>query len=257
MRPATKTRRADIWIARTDCLALAGQAPLSDALRGMLDHTELTRLSRLRFESDRHVYLLSHGLCRVLLGRAMGMSSPYRGCFVKERLGKPRVQGSRPYFSISHSAPWVAVMVCPDAACGVDIESHRDMQRCHMAVGYCLSESERRVLQEAESAEHMFMKIWTLKEAYLKAHGVGLSRPMTEFSVIDRAGAVTTSDDGALRMQAHHRRAEAYHLAAWTVCDDALPVREHLLDTAQVIALCCGGIEPSAPRRPALHLQAA
>lgn len=244
-------RSAHIWIACTDCFDDIGGARISLALEALLDDVERRQIERFRFDRDRRAYLLSHGLCRLLLGRMLGRAAPNRNAYLKARFGKPRVRGSHPFFSISHSAPWVTVMISPQAPCGVDIEVVGRSQRYEALTRYCLSERERVVLDEAEDRLHMLLKIWTLKEAYLKAQGVGLTRAMTSFSVIDRAGAVATSDDGHNRMQPYHRRADTYHLAAWTVAATKLPVREHLLDSAAVLeALGCKA-DADARRAPA------
>ena len=88
--------------------------------------------------------------------------------------GKPFVAGCE--FSISHSGPWLAVVVSGSAV-GVDVESQRPRRNAAEIAARFFSARDILSLQETEAArrEIFFLRQWVAKEAALKAAGVGLS----------------------------------------------------------------------------------
>lgn len=75
------------------------------------------------------------------------------------------------YFSLSHSGDW-AVCALDDAPIGVDLEQHRVLDKERLAARY-LGVTAPVTLEE-------FFSLWTQKESYLKAVGIGLSGLHTE-----------------------------------------------------------------------------
>ena len=154
----------------------------------MLDPIELARLDRLRFSSDRHLFLVSHALLRCVLGRTLGRE-PESLEFERGVQGKPQLSDQDPAsaplaFNLSHSGVLAVVAVHAGAAAiGVDIESHRPERRFDALAQRYFSAAEvvalRALPDEARSGR--FYDLWTLKEAYLKARGTGLQLPLGDF----------------------------------------------------------------------------
>lgn len=194
-RRAAPGPRAEVLVFDT---ALRRDPAELAAWEGWLDDDERRRLSRLRFESDRHVFLVSHALLRGALGRAVGADARELR-FVRGEHGKPALDpdwlGSReaPAFNLSHSGTFGAVAICHGTGeVGVDIEQHRPGRRFGALARRNFAAAEVRDLEalpEAERPSH-FYDVWTLKEAYLKARGTGLQLPL--------AGFRFRFDDGAL-----------------------------------------------------------
>lgn len=83
--------------------------------------------------------------------------------------GKPYIKGEEYFFNISHSDGFVAVVFATqDIAVDVQYIDNKDHSNIY-----------RRVLTEAEKSlvknQHDFFKLWTLKEAYFKLLGIGIS----------------------------------------------------------------------------------
>lgn len=107
--------------------------------------------------------------------------------------GKPRIflpQGRSLEFNVSHTAGIIAVAFTRNGDIGVDIESrdsYSNMNIHSIARQYFL-QSEVDVITTADRqlAFSEFFRMWTLKEAALKAVGAGLSAPLRSVDVAHR-----------------------------------------------------------------------
>ncbi len=82
--------------------------------------------------------------------------------------GKPYLEGG-PYFSISHCKAGIAVAI-DDAPIGIDIETIRHANED--LVERTMNEKERLGIRELGMRE--FTRLWTQKEAIVKAEGTGI-----------------------------------------------------------------------------------
>lgn len=92
--------------------------------------------------------------------------------------GRPEVQ-----FNLSHSGEWVVCAVDSQAV-GIDIEKIEAVVNMELAKQFfsCQEWRELAALSFSEQAV-AFFRLWTHKESYLKALGVGLSKPLNSFTV--------------------------------------------------------------------------
>lgn len=101
--------------------------------------------------------------------------------------GKPYAVGADAvHFNLSHSGDYVAA-VFSSAEAGIDIEQLQDAK---MAVAHRFFKTEEyRCLKECpqEEQNRLFTKLWTRKEAYIKAVGEGMRLPLTSFSVLEES----------------------------------------------------------------------
>jgi 4'-phosphopantetheinyl transferase len=152
-----------------------------------LDSTERARSSRFRLLEDRLTYIAAHWLLRTALSAISGNSSTdWR--FVVEKHGKPRIDpqaGLPEYeFSLSHARGFVACAICAGAKIGIDVETlAHERARFDNATNF-FSPSEVMLLRNTPAAQQaaVFFRLWTLKEAFIKATGEGLSRSLVSFS---------------------------------------------------------------------------
>ncbi|KAF7107615.1 LOW QUALITY PROTEIN: hypothetical protein CFC21_108221 [Triticum aestivum] len=91
-------------------------------------------------------------------------------------------------FNISHTSSLIACGIAMDANIGIDIEEKkRKTTKSILSLARRFSPSEADYLAEISDSyaqEKEFFKLWTLKEAYVKALGLGLSgAPLNEFSI--------------------------------------------------------------------------
>ena len=159
---------------------------LPEAVLGQpLSANERERGRRFRFERDRRRFVTARGLLRRLLGRYLGLE-PSRLRFGYGPRGKPFLAGEDELrFNVSHSGGLALLAFAWDRELGVDVEEEREVEEAEaIARRYFSSWEERelRLLTEVER-QAAFFRCWTRKEAFIKATGDGLSRPLDAFDV--------------------------------------------------------------------------
>lgn len=178
------TAAVDISIAHLDEAALLG-GPNTAAL-AMLGEDERERRSRLRFAKDRNAFALAHVLLRTSLSRHADLP-PAAWSFERGSHGKPALSPAQMaayglHFSLSHAGAVAACAVTRIGAVGVDVEPpDRDID-IPALTSIALTTDEAAALAglDAAAARRRFLIFWTLKEAYVKARGLGLSLPMQQ-----------------------------------------------------------------------------
>jgi 4'-phosphopantetheinyl transferase len=159
------------------------------ALVELLDPHEHERLGRFRREIDGARYLAAHALVRIVLADIVDVPPAAlmfdRTCRCGEQHGKPRLTSGGPAFSLTHAGDLVGVAV-HDAPVGLDVEQARPLTDLAAMAAHACSPDET-VPDEAA-----FFRLWTRKEALLKASGDGLSAPMSGITV-DAQGTVSWS----------------------------------------------------------------
>ena len=154
-------------------------------LRNALDEEELARAARYRNPRDGARFAAGRGYLRRVLGSYLGVD-PAAVDFAYGPFGKPELAGEHSLaFNLAHSEGLALLAVTRGAAVGADIEFARpgfggiDIAERFFAAGEV---RELTALPEAEQ-EAGFLRCWTRKEAYVKAHGAGLSMELDSFEV--------------------------------------------------------------------------
>jgi 4'-phosphopantetheinyl transferase len=169
-----------VWYAVTERLA---ESALAEA-RDLLSPAERARCDRFRFDRDRRDFAAAHALLRQALTVHEGApASPWS--FEEGVHGKPFLAPGQSAleFNLAHTHGLVACVLTHVGPVGVDVESlDRAVNGDDIAERY-FSPSEIAGLQELAGVERSrrFIELWTLKEAYLKAIGAGLSNPLNDF----------------------------------------------------------------------------
>lgn len=125
--------------------------------------------------------------------KGIALPAPLR--FSETASGKPFLDGcDAVHFNLSHCKGLAVCLLSPHE-CGVDAEPKRSLRE--KVVRRVCSRSERTALLSEEDKDLFFTRLWTLKEAYVKAVGVGISYPMREVSFALQGGAIRCSRSGA------------------------------------------------------------
>jgi 4'-phosphopantetheinyl transferase len=165
-----------------------------EACRAMLTQQERLRAEVFRFEADRRQYVMTHAVLRILLGGFLHIE-PAAVEIVGEGGSKPglRVGPDRPdlHFNLSHTRGAALIGIAAGREVGIDIEQKRPMEDLHGLARSVMSADELQEWERfaPESRLNTFYRVWTRKEAYLKAIGLGLFRNLQEVTVPMAASA--------------------------------------------------------------------
>ncbi|MBI1890861.1 MAG: 4'-phosphopantetheinyl transferase superfamily protein [Burkholderiales bacterium] len=219
-----------VWLAYPEKISLER---LSARYLSVLDAEEKERFHRFHFDPDRHHYLAAHVLLRLTLSRYAPLP-PSEWRFVRGSHGKPAIAPDSNLpplcFNLSHTKGLVACVISLDRECGIDVETIRPMRDMQGVAQTVFSPSEIAWLNSHAEADlpRKFFSLWTLKEAYIKAIGLGFSAPVPKISF----------DMTALRLEigypaTHDRASWFFHLQQATAMHS--------------LALASRGTEPASP----------
>lgn len=169
-----------------------------ETLWATLASDEQERAQRFYFDEHRRAYIVGRGLLRQLLGRYLQRKAEaiqfeytdYNKPFLASTTCGLNDSNSDFRFNLSHSGSVVLYAFGYGRELGVDVEFIKpDFDYLGVAEGF-FSESERAALHSLPIVDQPqgFFNCWTRKEAYIKAHGEGLSLPLDQFDVTLRPG---------------------------------------------------------------------
>jgi 4'-phosphopantetheinyl transferase len=160
----------------------------SVAMNGMLSADERQRADRFRFNKDRVQFIQSRAALRFILGNYLSIA-PNKVEFSYSTYGKPSLaNGSSPstlQFNLSRRDNLALLAIANNREVGVDVEITRnDLPLAQMAET-SFSQPELTTWRNLPPNLRTlgFFNCWTRKEAYIKAHGEGLSFPLKQFDV--------------------------------------------------------------------------
>ena len=205
-------------------------------LMALLSDEERHRLTRFHFERDRLLFLVAHALLRITLSRHASIE-PHAWQFRTGSHGRPEIAEprSRLRFSLSHTRGLAACAIILDRDIGLDVEYVSNdipidvAERCLFAPG-----ATRHTHTSIDDRARLFLEYWTLKEAYSKARGLGLSLPMDQFSLYkDTGGKWRIAVDPTL-----YEDQERWRFWSWHVSNDhqlalAIDSKWHSISTAK------------------------
>ena len=95
---------------------------------------------------------------------------------LKDEMGKPYLKNNEVYFNVSHSGEYLALAIS-ESPVGIDIQEPKNIR----------DGLYRKVVQPAEQSligekrQENFLRLWSLKESFVKAEGKGLRIPMKDY----------------------------------------------------------------------------
>ncbi len=192
----------------------SGDPALEAACRALLEPHELARTARFHF-----------------VRTALSRYAPVRpqdwrfaeGPFGRPRIGGPMTQAIQGLdFNLSHTDGLIVLALARNLEMGVDAE-HLGRNASLELADHFFSPAEAKALAALPPSRraHRFFELWTLKESYIKARGMGLQIPLDSFGF-----ALDEADDRigfALFSNAHGD--DAPHRHFWQL----RPTPEHLV----------------------------
>ena len=158
------------------------------AFRALLSPGERARADAFAFEEPRRAFTVSRGRLRLLLASLAGGAPGARRLF-EDDLGKPRLGGEcgqgRWRFNVSHSGGLWACAVALHREVGLDVEAVRPERPVESIMNRYFAPAEAAAILALPAGERSaaFHRVWTRKEAWLKARGFGITVSLDSFEV--------------------------------------------------------------------------
>jgi len=155
---------------------------LADWHAGLLSPEEREKSRCFVFDKDRRLFVAARALIRSALSHDCGIP-PARWRFAPGPQGKPVVAGPQGHpplrFNLAHTRGLVVAAVARSGQVGVDVEYVAGgVDRTLIETCCCASEAAAIERVSVEDRADAFLALWTLKEAYVKARGIGLALPL-------------------------------------------------------------------------------
>lgn len=211
-RPSLKEGEVHVWQVFLDW-------PLEEIRKRLanLSSEEKACAQRLVNSLHRCYYIASHAALRSILTLYLSDPAPLK--FRYNKHGKPYlINEPSLYFNLSDSHRVALYAITTNVEVGVDIESMRSNIHAKDIAERFFSPNEIAAFRTLPKGQHLegFYRIWTMKEAYIKVIGRGLSFGLDQFTTNINVDAVKM--DGLLTVEGDPNLARW-----WTLCSISSP----------------------------------
>ena len=184
MKPV-RNNRVDIIL-----FELEGDSSRLGLLYQQLSEDEKLRAARFRFDKHRNRFIFGRGSIREILADRVSCQ-PREVSFELNQFGKPKLSGLQHgrclEFNASSSECLGAIAISELFALGLDIEKIKKngLKDFDLVVKSEFTKPEIDWYQQQDDEHRIlaFYRLWTCKEAYLKALGIGLSGKLNSFMI--------------------------------------------------------------------------
>jgi 4'-phosphopantetheinyl transferase len=188
----------DLWCAYPDDLL---SEEFAQACLRLLSADEHERWCSYKFDRSKREYLATHALARTALSHGRGIAPDVLRFEIGPH-GKPTLNPECGLaFNLSNAVGLVVCLVGVGGALGVDVEPRARAESIREVSARVFSPLELAQLHDLPADQQLerCLQLWTLKEAYIKARGLGFKLPLRSLSfVYETADAVRLQFDPIL-----------------------------------------------------------
>jgi 4'-phosphopantetheinyl transferase len=180
-------------------------------LSALLDREERQRADSYSHVPSREQFIVTRGTLRILLGHYLDLA-PSVLRLAAEAQGKPVLaSGTELHFNVSHTTGLALIAVTRLGPVGIDVERLHDRPTHLDMAARFFTPAESAALRQLPPDRRLeaFFHVWTRKEAFLKAVGLGLSHGLERFEV-----SVPPDDPARIR----HIDGDRDAGARWSLC---------------------------------------
>jgi 4'-phosphopantetheinyl transferase len=162
---------------------------LSQAVDSLISPAEFAQAQKFLTRQARDSYLMKRAFVRTVLSQYIDVS-PQSWTFRANAYGKPEVAtpaaGRSLRFSLANTDGLVICAVAPGRDIGVDAEMIDSTVETDEIADHFFAPTEVAALRALplDEQQYRFFEFWTLKEAYIKASGLGMSLPLEKFAFV-------------------------------------------------------------------------
>lgn len=175
-----KPNQVHLWlIDQQDVLAV----DMLPTYAELLSDNELKRMAELQSTKRKQQYLITRAALRSIVTFYRPNTAWHDSKFTENSFGKPALMHGGMHFNLSHSADKIVIGFSAKQSIGVDIEQIQERKNLSKIAEkyFHFREWEENISEKGTNKEHLFYKLWTLKEAFIKAKGTGLKTPLHQF----------------------------------------------------------------------------
>ena len=160
----------------------------------ILTPEELQIAEKLRHEEQKNTWISCHITLRLMLGEFLNID-PRNIVFARNRFGRPYLQDSYLFFNISHTKSSFLLGFNNGFKIGVDLENLSGEEDLPALIDYSFSEAEAEYCLNGGDILTRFLELWTLKEAFLKYSGIGLTDYLKQINICGSESNELISND--------------------------------------------------------------
>lgn len=169
----------DVWHGRLQ--------PVADTTAGFLEilsESEKHKAQSFNNKLLRDRFILVRAILRQTLAKYL-QKEPYELTFETSEYGKPYLTYGAVHFNLSHTADYLMIAVANFADIGIDVEIIKPRSNLTGLATRCFSTRELYDWQQLQTAQktEAFYRLWTKKEAFVKAVGRGIALGMEQCEV--------------------------------------------------------------------------
>ncbi|MDE5123255.1 MAG: 4'-phosphopantetheinyl transferase superfamily protein [Trichodesmium sp. St19_bin1] len=155
-----------------------------EELSTILSPDEKNRANKFYFEKDKNRFIIARGTLRTILSRYLNIE-PKKLQFTYSDRGKPYLKNTSILFNLSHSQDLALYGITKVNLIGIDLEYIRPMNDAENLAKRFFALQEYNLIRQLppQKQQETFLKIWTCKEAYLKAKGDGLGGSLEKVEI--------------------------------------------------------------------------
>lgn len=152
-------------------------------IKNYITNDEQLRADKFYSDADRKTYIFCHAILRLILSARLNIN-PLDISFIKGPNDKPGLPDNQAFFNITHTREAFAIAFAGEFNVGIDLEKIRQRIDIRSIIKTYFSIKEQNYIRRSTSEEiDTFFKLWTRKEALLKAVGTGITNNLNQVDV--------------------------------------------------------------------------
>lgn len=154
-------------------IKLSNFQELASSLIEFLSPFEKDKANRYHFYNDKNRFIICRALLKFLLAEQTGLEVDK--VLIENHCNQKPYLRSHPsvFFNLTHAGDY-AIIALAKGSIGVDIEYVNKDFDYHEVVSSIFNMSEKDEVNNSKNGQHSFYKLWTRKEAFVKATGKGI-----------------------------------------------------------------------------------
>ncbi|MDA7745710.1 4'-phosphopantetheinyl transferase superfamily protein [Psychromonas sp.] len=177
---ALKNNKIDLWFIDPNKLDLKAMS----TIKSTLSMTESENIHQFKNKIAQHTAIVTRSICRLVLAQYVSLP-PSEIHFIRNQHGKPELESNplKIRFNLSHNNQLIIMAVCVKDDIGCDIENPLRKVSIEPITRRYFSKQEHNKLCQLSGLKQQqrFFEYWTLKEAFVKATGIGISLGLDSF----------------------------------------------------------------------------